>query len=57
MHTREALEAGKAEIGLAGMLNDAKVMVMSAIDLLASPAVLEQVRSDFRGNSGRVSRA
>ncbi|MHB8732685.1 MAG: M20 family metallopeptidase [bacterium] len=57
MHTREALEAGKAEIGLAGMLNDAKVMVMSAIDLLASPGVLEHVRSDFRGNSGRVSHA
>jgi len=57
MHTREALEAGRAEIGLAGMLNDAKVMVMSAIDLLASPGVLEHVRSDFRGNSGRVSHA
>lgn len=54
MHTREALEAGKAEIGLAGMLNDAKVMVMSAIDLLASPDTLERVRTDFRGNSGRA---
>ena len=57
MHTREALEAGKAEIGLAGMLNDAKVMVLTAIDLLASPDVLAQVRSEFRGNSGGVSRA
>ncbi|HEV2440000.1 MAG TPA: M20 family metallopeptidase [bacterium] len=57
MHTREALEAGQAEIGLAGMLNDAKVMVMSAIDLLASPDVLEQIRADFHGNSGGVSRA
>ena len=57
MHTREALEAGKAEIGLAGMLNDAKVMVMSAIDLLASPDALERVRADFLGNSGRAPRA
>lgn len=57
MHTREALEAGKAEIGLAGMLNDAKVMVMSAIDLLASPGVLERIRADFQGNSGGVSHA
>jgi amidohydrolase len=57
MQAREALEAGKAEIGLAGMLNDAKVMVMAAIDLLASPAALERVRSDFRGNSGGASRA
>ncbi len=57
MHTREALEAGKAEIGLTGMLNDAKVMVMSAIDLLALPDVLQRVRADFQGNSGRASRA
>ena len=57
MHTREALEAGKAEVGLAGMLNDAKVMVMSAIDLLASPDVLEQIRADFHGNSGGASHA
>lgn len=57
MHTREALEAGKAEIGLAGMLNDAKVMVMSAIDLLASPSVLETIRVDFQGNSAAHPRA
>jgi amidohydrolase len=57
MHTREALEAGKSEIGLTGMLNDAKVMVMSAIDLLASPEGVEQVRADFRRNSGGVPRA
>ncbi len=54
MHTREALDAGAAEIGLAGMMNDAKVMVMTAIDLLASPGLLEQVRMDFRGNSPRT---
>jgi amidohydrolase len=51
MHTREALEAGKAEIGLNGMMNDAKVMVMAAIDLLASPSLLENVRADFQRNS------
>jgi hypothetical protein len=32
-------------------------MVMSAIDLLVSPGLLERIRADFRGNSGRVSRA
>lgn len=47
MHTREALEAGAAEVGLNGMLNDARVMVMTAIDLLTSPDVLAQVRRDF----------
>ena len=57
MHTREALEAGRAEIGLAGMLDDAKLMVMSAIDLLASPEVLERIRADFEGNFGGASSA
>jgi amidohydrolase len=52
MHTREALEASAAEIGLAGMMNDARVMVMTAIDLLASPELLERIRAEFRaGNS------
>ncbi|HYM71283.1 MAG TPA: M20 family metallopeptidase [bacterium] len=49
MHTREALEAGKAEMGLAGMMNDVKVMVMTAIDLLASPALVERAWGEFRG--------
>jgi amidohydrolase len=58
MHTREALEAGAAEIGLTGMLNDARVMVATAIDLLSSPEVLEQVRRDFEaGNFPGVSNA
>ncbi len=51
MHTREALEAGAAEIGLTGMINDARVMVTTAIDLLSSPEVLEQVRRDFKAGN------
>jgi metal-dependent amidase/aminoacylase/carboxypeptidase family protein len=58
MHTREALEAGAAEIGLTGMMNDARVMVMTAIDLLASPELVERVRRDFEaGNFSGVSSA
>jgi amidohydrolase len=58
MHTREALEAGAAEIGLTGMLNDARVMVATAIDLLGSPEVLERVRRDFEtGNFSGASSA
>jgi len=58
MHTREALEAGAAEIGLTGMLNDARVMVMTAIDLLASPELVERVRRDFQaGNFSGTSLA
>jgi metal-dependent amidase/aminoacylase/carboxypeptidase family protein len=52
MHTREALEAGASEMGLRGMMDDARVMVMTAIDLLASPEILEQIRTEFlRGDS------
>lgn len=49
MHTREALQAGASEIGLAGMMNDARVTVMAAIDLLATPEIMEAVRMEFRG--------
>lgn len=58
MHTREALEAGAAEIGLTGMMNDARVMVMTAIDLLAAPELVERVRHDFEaGNFSGASPA
>jgi amidohydrolase len=57
MHTREALEAGRAEIGLTGMLNNARVMVMAAIDLLGTPDALQKVRHDFdAGNSSQGER-
>ncbi|HKV44269.1 MAG TPA: M20 family metallopeptidase [bacterium] len=51
MHTREALEAGKAEIGLAGMLNDARVMAMTAIDLLADREAVARARRDFEAGN------
>jgi hypothetical protein len=51
MHTREALEAGASELGLRGMMNDARVMVTTAIDLLASPEILETIRAEFRGGN------
>jgi amidohydrolase len=57
MHTREALEAGAAEIGLAGMLNDARVMVMTAIDLLTSSDLVRQVRHDFEATTGGAQEA
>jgi aminobenzoyl-glutamate utilization protein B len=58
MHTREALAAGAEEIGLAGMMNDARVMAMTAIDLLASPELVDRVRRDFEaGNFSGTSSA
>jgi amidohydrolase len=56
MHTREALDAGASEIGLAGMMDDARVMVMAAIDLLASPEILEAVRTEFRAGDASGAR-
>ena len=58
MHTREALAAGAEEIGLAGMMNGARVMAMTAIDLLASPELVDRVRRDFEaGNFSGTSSA
>jgi hypothetical protein len=33
------------------MMNDARVMVTTAIDLLASPEILETIRAEFRGGN------
>jgi hypothetical protein len=50
-HVQEALEAGAPELGLKGMMSDVRVMVMAAIDLLASPEILETARVEFRGGN------
>jgi amidohydrolase len=55
MHTREALEAGAAEIGLRGMMNDARVTAMTAIDLLASPELVDRARRDFAPGNFQAS--
>lgn len=46
-HTVEFREAAISEAGQEGLLNAAKAMAMTTIDLLSDPALLEQVKTEF----------
>jgi amidohydrolase len=48
IHTPEFARAAATEVALRRMLEAAKAMAMTAIDLLASPDVLAKVREEFR---------
>ncbi|MGD9101124.1 MAG: peptidase dimerization domain-containing protein, partial [Anaerolineae bacterium] len=47
-HTAEFREASRSEAGHAGMIQAAKVMAMTAVDLLALPANLAEVKQVFQ---------
>ena len=47
IHTREFAAAAASEQGIQGMLDAAKAMAMTAVDLLVSPAIMDKVRQDF----------
>jgi amidohydrolase len=47
IHTREFADAAASDVGIQGMLDAAKAMAMTAVDLLASPAIMDKVRQDF----------
>jgi metal-dependent amidase/aminoacylase/carboxypeptidase family protein len=46
-HTPEFAEAAGSEAGLAAMLNAAKALAMTAVDLIESPEMLRAVREEF----------
>ncbi len=46
-HTREFLEAACSEAGFRGMMQGARAMVMTAIDLIMDPALMERIREEF----------
>ena len=48
-HTREFLEAANSDEGIEVMMLGAKVMAMTALDLLMSPEVLKTAKSEFQG--------
>jgi metal-dependent amidase/aminoacylase/carboxypeptidase family protein len=50
-HTKEFLNASNSEEGYNVMILGAKVMAMSAIDLLQSPDLLERAKEEFRAVS------
>ena len=47
IHTQEFADAAASDLGILGMLDAAKAMAMTAVDLLASPAIMDKVRQDF----------
>ena len=47
IHTHEFAAAAASEEGMRGMLDAAKAMAMTAIDLMAEPETMEKAREDF----------
>jgi amidohydrolase len=47
IHTREFATASASEEGMKGMLDSAKAMAMTAVDLLADRAIIDKVKADF----------
>jgi len=47
IHTREFATASASEEGIKGMLDSAKAMAMTAVDLLADRAIIDKVKADF----------
>jgi amidohydrolase len=48
IHSAEFAAAAASEDGMRGMLDAAKAMAMTAVDLLADPAIMNKVREDFK---------
>ncbi len=49
IHTEEFREFARSESGHRGLLDAAKAMAMTAVDLLAEPSLLEEAWQEFRG--------
>jgi amidohydrolase len=55
-HTREFCEASKSDEAIAGMLMGAKVLAMTALDLINDEAALQSVRAEFeRGRNAEAA--
>ncbi|MHB8621500.1 MAG: hypothetical protein ACYDAG_18390, partial [Chloroflexota bacterium] len=49
IHTREFRDAANSERGYAGMIDAAKAMAFTAIDLMSQPKLLDEARQAFQG--------
>lgn len=52
IHTREFAAASASEDGIKGMLDAAKAMAMTAVDLLADRAIIDEVKANFDQGKG-----
>jgi amidohydrolase len=48
IHSQEFAVAARSEEGIRGMLDAARAMALTAVDLLADPAKMDEVRGDFQ---------
>jgi hypothetical protein len=51
IHTPQFREIAASEEGLEGMLDAAKAMAMTAVDMLADPGTLARVKDEFQRGS------
>jgi aminobenzoyl-glutamate utilization protein B len=51
-HSWQAVACGGTEIGAKGMLNAAKTMAMTAIDLYMQPALIQKAKEEFQKQKG-----
>ena len=51
-HSWQAIAAGGMSIGEKGMINAAKVLAMTAVDLFTSPDILAAAKAELRENQG-----
>jgi len=51
-HSWQAVACGATEIGAKGMLNAAKTMAMTAIDLYLQPTLIEKAKEEFQRQKG-----
>lgn len=51
IHSPRFAEAAASEAGIQGMLDAAKAIAMTVVDLLSSPETINQINKEFAGNS------
>lgn len=57
LHSPEFAAAAASEAGIKGMLDGARALALTVVDLLASPAALGEIKEEFQGNRQNSSAA
>jgi hypothetical protein len=50
LHTVEFVAAAASEAGHQGLLDAAKAMAMTVVDIIKQPEVLQKIKQEFRGS-------
>ena len=52
LHTEEFASAAASEAGHEGLLDAAKAMAMTVVDVVSQPEALEKIKQAFQGSQG-----